>query len=127
MTIEQQLERRIVTSLLVEPALWFVFADVELDDFSDYRCRVWFSAIRDLQAKECDVSALAVLDRLADRDRQDGGHVAEHANGAWLAEGIFMSALYRVPSLAQHDAQLLRAIAARRRLEPSAAPIAEVA
>ena len=120
MSVVLQLEWRVMASLVTEPALRFIFDAIELEDFTDFRCRVWFKAFRALQAAGEHVDALAILDRVEATDAQLDLHAAENANGAYLAHVLLATQPYKFPSLALFDAGLLHTYAQRRALQVAA-------
>jgi hypothetical protein len=115
MTGQHQLERRVLTALICEPAMWFSFDAVELADFTNLRHRIWFTAFRWLQTNDRYVDVLAILDRIEATDREFEKQEAEIANGGWLGLLILHAMPYRYPTLAMADGALLHHVGEMRR------------
>lgn len=119
-------ERRLLASLIAEPAVLAMADDVEDQDFSDPRCRLVLASIRRLVSYGDQVS-LDEIDRdlkLQDMQREQigAGAVAEKA-GFWFIVNLLLEfAPYREErELARHDMVWLRTLADRRRSLASAA------
>lgn len=108
-------ERRLLASLLTEPAVLAGAGDLETQDFTDYRHWVVFAAIRQLQAESHDVGVIEVDEILAQRDRAYGSFLRERCGAAFMAELILESGPYNHAVLWEHDMWWLKQCGRLRR------------
>lgn len=85
--VDEPTEKQVIVAWVAEPRLFRFFDDVELDDFTDFRCRAVVVAIRSLPNHAEDVHFEAIVQALERRDRERETHVAEKIFW-WLADAI---------------------------------------
>lgn len=80
-------ERQVLVAWIAECGAFEYFADVELDDFTDPRCRAVLIAIRSLPNRAEDVHFSSVIGVLERRDRERETHIVDKVLW-WLADLI---------------------------------------
>lgn len=58
------IERRVLAAVITEPAKLAIAAELEIADFQDPRLAATFSALRNLQASNADIDAVAIAEYL---------------------------------------------------------------
>jgi replicative DNA helicase len=112
-------ERRVLAELIANPAAVALADDLEIDDFTNFRHRVAFEALRNLQAAGCAIDILDLADSIAMQDLALGTHAAENVSVGFLGELVQNAERYQADLLEvvfSADLRLLRTIRKDRTL-----------
>lgn len=126
--VDIALERRVLAAMMCDDAIGgfdhdadhresaLVLCDsVELDDFTDYRHRAAFAALRNLEARGLPSMPWDIVDEIARTDQQDEKHVGDSVDLAFLASVIVASPRGSLAGITYARARL-RELASLRRL-----------
>lgn len=108
-------ELRVIAAVVADDDVRARCDDLEVEDFTDLRCREVLTAIRALQHRDEPVTLCSVADEIIDRDEARAEHVHLTVNAVWLG-GLVVEQVpyYGEVELLGHDLSWLRMLAKRR-------------
>ncbi len=108
-------EARLLAAMICDPGVLKFAADVELEDFSDYRYQAAFTSLRSLEADGAPIGVLEIADDIAMADLVHEKRVSETVSVLFLGELICDQTPYHSNyGLLAHDKRWLRTLADRR-------------
>lgn len=109
-------EKRVLSTVLVQPSALALYDDVETDDFVSIPRKHVHAAIRNLQARGEPIGALEVVDEIARVDRAQNNHVGDTVDAAYVGMMLLDFPPYLDEALFAHSLGWLRELAVARRL-----------